>query len=223
MRQAAHLALDRERLVERLYGTARPAYQAAPQNVFGFDPGWPRPSRDPAAARRLLAAAGYPQGFATTIDVFAERAPLAESIRQDLADIGIAAVVNVVERGAVYDLAKSGERGLSFVGWVFSSGESGEFFEYCLHTRDSERGFNNLGGWSHRRIDAIAEANAALVDTDERLKVLQEAGRLVVAELPVIPLYTPQDVYGVRNGVAFTPRADGEIWLPDVRPAGDAP
>lgn len=219
VRRAVHLAVDRERLVERLHGTARPAYQAAPPNVFGFDPAQARPPRDPAAARRLLAAAGYPRGFATSLDVFTARAPLAESIRQDLAEIGIAVAVNAVERGVVYDLARGGDRGLSFVGWVFSSGESGEFLEYCLHTRDAERGFNNFGGWSNSRIDAIAEANATLLEADERLKVLQEAGRLVVDELPIIPLYTPQDVYGVRDGVGFSPRADGEIWLPDVRPA----
>ncbi len=127
--------------------------------------------------------------------------------------------MNAVPPDTVYDLAKTGKRGASLVGWVFASGESSEFLECCLHTRAEGLGFNNMGGWSNARVDVLAETNATLLEPAVRLAALKEAAGIVAAELPVIPLYVAQDIYGVRDGVSFTPRADGEIWLPDVRPA----
>jgi peptide/nickel transport system substrate-binding protein len=222
VRRAVDAAIDRDGLVRRLNGTGRPAFQAAPPNVFGFDPAVPPRPRDLAAARRLLEQAGHRGGFETSVDVYAERVAMAESVRDDLAELGIAVAVNAVARGDVYDLARTGKRGASLVGWVFSSGETSEFLECCLHTPTQGLGFNNLGGWSNRRIDVLAETNATLLDTAERLAALKEAGAIVTSELPVIPLYVAQDVYGVRDGVAFSPRADGEVWLPDVRPSAEA-
>ena len=219
VRRAADLAIDREGLVGRLNGTGRSAFQAAPPTVFGFDPALPPRHRDLDAARRLIEQAGYRRGFQTTLDVYAERAPIGQAIRDDLAEVGVAVVVNAVPSGSVYDLAKTGKRGASLVGWVFSSGESSEFLECCLHTRAGSLGFNNMGGWSNARVDELAETNATLLEPNIRLAALKEAAGIVTAELPVIPLYVAQDIYGVRDGVSFTPRADGEIWLPDVRPA----
>jgi len=49
--------------------------------------------------------------------------------------------------------------------------------------------------------------------------MLQRAAGIAMEELPVLPLFIEDDIYGVREGLQFTPRADAEIRLLDVKPA----
>lgn len=40
---------------------------------------------------------------------------------------------------------------------------------------------------------------------------------IALADLPLVPLYVQEDRYVLTSDVAWEPRADGEIWLPEVR------
>ncbi len=218
VRAALQAAIDRKRIVlEAQNGMAALAFQTAPPSVFGFDPALPAPRVDRAAAVAGLKGAGYPEGFALTIDAAREVVPAAQSVASDLRGVGIRADVREWPRHEVWDRAQQGKSQAFLVGWSFTSGESGEFYEYCLHTPTGAFGFFNYGRYSNPRIDRIAESNGAVLEASERQRLLQEAAAIVLEDMPVLPLYVADDVYGVRPGVAFKPRPDGEIWLPDVR------
>jgi peptide/nickel transport system substrate-binding protein len=218
VREAMHLAVDRRRIVDTAQnGMAVVAHQSAPSSVMGFDPQITAPAPDPAAARRLLREAGYPDGFPLGIDAAREVLPAAQSLSADLRSVGIAASVREASRHDVWDRAMKGDSHAFLVGWSFTSGESGEFFEYCLHTPTVAYGFFNYGRYSNPEVDRIAEENGAILDGPRRQARLQAGGRIVMRDLPILPLYVADDVYGVRPGIAFRPRPDGEIWLPDVR------
>jgi peptide/nickel transport system substrate-binding protein len=218
VRRALHLAADRDRIVtEAQRGMGVASGQPAPPAVFGFDPALEPPRADPQAARELLKQAGYAKGFALSIDASPDNAPAARVLAEDWRGVGVAAEVHVFKRDEVYDRAGRGQSQVFVVGWSYSSGEASEFLEYCLHTPTGRLGFNNLGAYSNPLVDAAASENPTLLDTVERQRRLQRAMRLVMDDLPVLPLYVADDVYGVRRGLRFRPRADGEIWLPDVR------
>jgi peptide/nickel transport system substrate-binding protein len=218
VRLALHTAIDRERLVqEAQHGMAAAANQTAPSSIFGFNPKLVAPAPDPVRAQALLKQAGFPEGFALTIDAAREVLPAAQHVAADLQAVGLQAAVREGARHEVWDRAQQGRSQAFLVGWSFTSGESSEFFEYCLHTPTSSYGFFNYGHYSNPKIDAVAEENAAILDPTDRQRRLQEATTLVMEELPVLPLYVADDVYAVREGISFLPRPDGEIWLPDVR------
>jgi peptide/nickel transport system substrate-binding protein len=124
--------------------------------------------------------------------------------------------LNVIDRRALYDAAKQGKSALFLVGWNFSSGEASEFYEFCLHTVTDRFGFSNYGAYSSPTIDRIAETNAAVLDQKERRTLLEQAATVAMEDLPVLPLYIEDDIYGARRGVSFEPRADGEIQLVDI-------
>ncbi len=217
VRRALHLAIDRDRLVtEALHGLGVAAGQPAPPAVFGFDPGLRAPRANPAEARELLRQSGHAH-LTIAIDASPDNAAAARLMAEDWRAVGVQASVSEWPRDEVYVRAEKGASQVFVVGWSFSSGEASEFLEYCLHSQTGRLGFNNLGRYSNKRVDEIAARNTTILDTVERQRRLQGAMRLLMEELPVLPLYVADDVYAVRRGLRFRPRADGEIWLPDVR------
>ncbi|MEV7117390.1 ABC transporter substrate-binding protein [Kitasatospora griseola] len=96
VRQAANFAIDRQAVADKLlHGTADPAYQAAPRATAAYDPAGNRYSHDPDKARKLLAEAGYPNGFSTSVTVPTGGSgnllpvPITEALQRDLAAVGI--------------------------------------------------------------------------------------------------------------------------------------
>jgi peptide/nickel transport system substrate-binding protein len=218
VRRAVHLGIDREQLLERgLLGKGAVATQPVAPAIFGYDPDVPRPRHEPLRARQLLAEAGYPNGFRARLDLNTARLPPARVIQEQLRAVGVALDLNPMEKDGVYQLAAAGKSDLYLIGWDCSTGEASEFYEFCLHTPAGQYGKGNYGGYANREIDTIAETNGAILDQRARRRLLQRAAVIAMDELPVVPLWVRDDVYGVRAELTFRPRADAAIRLADVR------
>lgn len=91
VRQAINMAFDRAKLVQTvLRGSGQPSTQLFNPKSPAYDPALDgRYPYDPAAAKKLLAEAGYPQGFSVTMPSFVTTKPLEPLVGQSLADIGI--------------------------------------------------------------------------------------------------------------------------------------
>jgi peptide/nickel transport system substrate-binding protein len=220
VRQALHLAIDRARLVESfLHGAGQVATQPIPPAVFGYNPGIATPRFDPDQSRALLRQVTKAP-LRLRLDVSKERLEAARLIQEDLAAVGVSVEPNPLARNEVHQRAKAGGSEAFLVGWSFSSGEASEFYEFCLHTPSDRFGFTNYGRFSNPSIDSIAETNAAVLNPAARRRLLQQAAELAMQELPVLPLFVADDVFGVRQGIRMRARADGEIWLPNVTSEG---
>jgi peptide/nickel transport system substrate-binding protein len=219
VRRALHLAIDRPRLVkEVLKGAGLVPTQPVSPLVFGYDPGLPRPVVDRDTARALLADAGHPSGFKMRFDVPKQRSEVAWRIQEDLRAIGVDLELNLVDGEEVYALAEQGRSRMFFAGWSCTTGEASEFYEYNLHSRGARWGHGNYGGYADAEMDHIAETNASELDQKKRRERLQRAAVIAMRDLPVLPLYVEDDVYGVRQGLVFEPRADGEVRLAELAP-----
>ncbi|HET7747551.1 MAG TPA: ABC transporter substrate-binding protein [Vicinamibacteria bacterium] len=216
VRKAFHLALDRDALVRGVAGAATVATQPVAPLIFGFDPGLSAPARDVTEARRLLAEAGHGKGLRARLDLADARLTVARLIQAQVKEAGLDLELAPLPGNGVYDRAEAGESRLFFVGWDCTTGEATEFFEFCLHTPGGGYGQGNFGRYSNRELDAITEGSAAILDQRQRQAALQRVNRMVMAELPVLPLYVEDDLYAVRAGVRFRPRADSELRLLDI-------
>jgi peptide/nickel transport system substrate-binding protein len=133
--------------------------------------------------------------------------------------VGVDVELKAHAKESFYNFLRTGKSDLYVLGWNCSSGESSEFYEFLLHSPTSRYGRGNYGSYSNPTIDRIAETNAAILDQRARRAMLEEAAAVVMQDLPVLPLYVEDDLYGVREDVLFSPRADSEIKLIDVRRA----
>ena len=217
IRKAFHLALNREEILSRvLRGSGAVSTQPVSPLVFGYHPGLPLPRYDPVESRHLLEQSLRTPRLRVRLDFPTPRLGVARLIQEQLDRVGVTVELNALEGEAVYDLAKAGKSDLFFAGWDCTTGEASEFYEFCLHTPSKGYGVGNHGGYSNRRVDEIAETNAAILDQRRRQALLQEAASIVMEELPLLPLYVQDDIYALREGFTFRPRADSEIRLLDV-------
>jgi len=94
VRVALNMAIDRETISrELLLGTMEPATQIATPGVLGYDPTIPPYTFDPSQAKRILAEAGYPDGFQMSALLYTGQAPgdhlVYQQVAQNLAAIGV--------------------------------------------------------------------------------------------------------------------------------------
>ncbi len=218
VRQAFHLALDRQAIVQQaLRGRGLVPSQPLTPLILGFEPDLPAPRHDPAEATRLLADAGHGKGLSLRLDFPRARNEVARVVQEQLARVGVKLALNPLPGDGVHELAKQGQSSFFMAGWSCSSGESSEFYAFCLHTPGRGLGAGNYGFYSNPRLDQIAETSGALLDARERQAVLREAARITMRELPLLPLFIEDEIFGVRDGLSVRPRTDGEIRLAEVR------
>jgi peptide/nickel transport system substrate-binding protein len=79
-----------------------------------------------------------------------------------------------------------------------------------FYTRDKKEGYGqvNRTSYSNPEVDALVDKADATPDVAERDAILQEATKLLMADIPMIPVHYEQDIYGVRDGVNLIPRTD---------------
>lgn len=218
VRKAIHLALDRKGLVQEvLFGFGAVPSQFVAPYVFGYSPDIPFPARNLEEAQKLMQESGFANGFKTRLDFNISRQPAAEKIQNDLRLLNIDVQLNGLQGNSVYDLAQAGMTEFYLAGWDCSSGDASEFYEFCLHTNTDKWGAGNYSGYSNAEIDLIAETNSMITDERERKEMLQKASHLAMSDLPLVPVYIEDDIYGMRSGIRFEPRADAEIRLLEVQ------
>ena len=209
VRRALYMAIDREGLCRYLRrGQCSPAYSILNYGGPGYDPDYKPFDYDPAEAKRLLAEAGYPDGFevradwtpggAGDVNTVAD----AEWIQRDWGRIGVKLNIELFEISTYMDTMAQGMReGTGFM--QLSWGES------AFHWLDAvispaalpPNGFN-AGYYDNPRIgELLASARAALSE-EEMVAHLREVQRIVIEEdTAFIPTHSPWGVYAMRPGI----------------------
>ncbi len=227
VRKALSMAISRDLIVERVMeGVAVPAGQLLPDGFFGVSANMPPEKYDPAGAKKLLAEAGYPDGFKITLhgpnDRYINDAKIAEAVSQMLSAVGIQATPETMPKSVYFKRAsRGGEGGLpefSFVlvGWGSGTGEASSPLRSLLHTYDKSKGFgsSNRGRFSNAKFDAMVEEALTTVDAKKREDLLVKATELGIGELQgIIPLHYQVNTWAARKGVAYTARTDERTLL----------
>ena len=221
VRKAVALHLDRTALSEELVGDRSvAATQLVPRTIFGFVPGLEAPHADTAAARQLLAQAGWPSGFEAPLIYPAESTlseRTAQAVSRALFEIGIKTELRAVKAEEV--LAAFGGQASGFLVslWTFDDGDAGSFLRDCVRSRDEAGALGLFNpGFSDAGIDAAIDASLGLIDDRARLERYQGLMRRAAEEDPAVPLFDQVVVVGLAPGLRWQPRPDGLILAVDV-------
>jgi peptide/nickel transport system substrate-binding protein len=230
VREAFAHVIDEQAIIDKVMrGHASPAGLLVPPGAAGFDPALDaRPSYDPAQARRLLAAAGYPNGFETGMDCPTDRYVNDEAVCAEivsmLARIGIKAHLLAQPRARFFAKimppAPPGMKTSFFLmGWTARSFDAQSVLVNLVATRDAAQqlGEFNVAGYSNPALDALLARIRAEADSAVRLALLRRAVALVKDDYALIPLHRQDVVWAARDTVELMQRGDNTFPLRFVR------
>ncbi|HMQ30036.1 MAG TPA: ABC transporter substrate-binding protein [Chloroflexaceae bacterium] len=214
VRQALAHAIDKVALVEAaLGGEGAPAFAPMATTLLGFDAALQAGelAYDPARTAALLAEAGFAKGadgvwardgapLALTLLTFT-RAPnqdVATVIQAQLKAVGVPVAITQLDAPAAGKAAVEGQYDLLV--WRYDSNDSDVL---NLNLNSQRIGSTNRVFYSNPEVDALLNAAAQELDAEARARLYVDAQRLIMADAPWQPLYTPVDM------LALSPRLEG--------------
>ena len=219
VRQAISMAIDKNVIIDSiLNGAGIPAVGPLAPDVFGFDPNQEALEYDVEAAKELLAEAGYPDGFETTIwtNDNDARIQTAEFVQAELDKIGIKVSVEVVEWGAYLEQTAKGEHDMFVLGWTTVTGDA-DYGMYALFHSDNYGEPGNRTFFSTPELDEILVEARQNPDQDRRSELYSQAQEILVDEAPMIYSHYNEYLLGVSDSVqGLWHHPTGLLMLQDV-------
>jgi len=215
VRRALSIAINRQALADRVMeGSAVPSGQWLPPGVYSYNPDVPPPEQDVDAARKLLAEAGFPQGFRMTLhtpnDRYPNDAKTAQAVAQMWTRAGVRTEVEAVPWTTFSPRAARQEFGARLAGWGSSTGEASYALVNIMGTYDRAKryGSSNAGRYSNPALDALTARATATIDDEEREALLKDAVKMAMDDVALIPLFHIVNVWALRKGLAYEARMD---------------
>ncbi len=226
VRQAFYQAIDMNAIRDRIMGgTSHNAGIMVAPGVNGYDAKLDtRLPYNPAAAKKLLADAGYPNGFELGMDCPNDRYVNDEKICQAvvgmLARIGVKVNLTTQTRTKYFEKALSRNISFALIGWQPLSYDSLSTLRDTINTPKGKIGTWNIGSYSNPKIDALTDAVEVEADPVKRQALISQALALEKEDIGHIPLHQAGLAWGVRKGVDLVLRQDDSLELRWVRVKG---
>lgn len=227
VRKALSLALNRDAIVSRVMeGEAVAAGQPLPDGYPGTSKSLKPDKFDAAQAKKLLAEAGYPDGFGITIHApnnrYVNDEQIAQAVAQMLTRAGIATKVDAMPSSVYFTRATKLEFSLMLLGWSAGSGEMSDSLRPLLGTFDTKKGWGNAnrGRYSNGKFDAMLEDALVTINDAKRDALLARATEIAMADQGIIPLHFQMNVWAMKKNLSYSPRTDEYTFAWMFKPAG---
>ena len=225
VRKAISKAINRSAMVEKVMeGEAVPAGQLVPEFLFGATKNLKVEAFDPEGAKKLLAEAGYPDGFGLTIHApnnrYVNDAKVAQAVAQMLSRVGIDTKVVAMPSATYFTQATDLKFSFMLLGWSTGTGESSSSLKALLMSFNRDKGYGtaNRGRYSNSKVDALTEDALATVDDTKREAYLQRATELAINDTGIVPLHFQVNLWATRDGITYAPRTDENTLAWKFRP-----
>jgi peptide/nickel transport system substrate-binding protein len=225
VREALSIAIDRKGIDDKIMeGVAVPAGDFLPYPMGGTAKDTPVDPYDPARAKKLLAEAGYPNGFSITLGSpngrYINDLKIAQAVASFWSRIGVKTQVDAAAPPVFFKNRDSFKYSAYLAGWGASTGEISNAMKALVATPDRARGMGttNAGRYSNKALDAKLQEALVTVDDAKRNALLHEASRIVMTDHGIIPIHFELSVWAMRKGLTYPGRADQTTLAVDVKP-----
>jgi ABC-type transport system substrate-binding protein len=200
VRKAMNMAVNKERIIQLLNGVGKVAVGILPPLMPGYDPNVKGYAYDPEGAKKLLAEAGYPDGFDTFIECISvdPEPKLCESIQNDLKQVGINLEIRTLASSTVIDDAGTpGKVPLVWSGglaWTQDYPHPSDFYGPILSCGSAVQGGWNWPMYCNPELDARElKARGMTSDPEGSLKEYQAIFQTLLDEAVWVPVFHKED------------------------------
>jgi peptide/nickel transport system substrate-binding protein len=214
VRQAVAHAIDADAIRAKVMrGFSKPVGSILVPGVQGYAADADRRvPYDREKAKRLLAEAGYPDGFEVTLDAgnIQPAADIAQAVAAMLSQVGIRVRPNIVPQSAYFPKIEKFDTSFYVLSW--GSGVTSDALytlQALLHTHVKAKGEGdfNMGRWSNARMDELIQGLQVEKDMARRDALAREAMLLAGRELPLVTIHQPLIPWAMKKSVSawFSP------------------
>jgi peptide/nickel transport system substrate-binding protein len=227
VRRAISKMIDRNAIVSRVMeGQAIAAGQLLDESFFGTSKKLKPDAYDPAGAKKLMAEAGFPNGFGITLhspnNRYINDGATAQAVAQFLSRNGVPTKVDTMPSNIFFTRASKQEFSFILAGWGAASGDTSSPLRSLLATYDAKAGMGaaNRGRFSSPELDALIAKAVVIIDDKQRDAALALASEKAIELMGLIPLHYEVSTWATRKGINYTGRADQYTLAQDAKLAG---
>jgi peptide/nickel transport system substrate-binding protein len=176
---------------------------------------------DPEAAKKLLAEAGYPNGFEVTMncpnDRYVNDGRICQAVAANLSRIGVKIDLAAETKGTYFPKILRRDTSFYLLGWTPSTYDAHDALNALMACPDDKgTGQFNLGAYCNPKLDQLTKTIQSETDKTKRNAEIKEAFEVHAADVGHIPLHQQALAWGINKKVTLTQRADNYMpfkWM----------
>ena len=221
VRQAAYQAIDVDALISKIMrGNAQPAAQLVSDAMKGYSSS--RADRipyDPDAAKKLLAEAGYPDGFSFGLqcpnDRYINDEAICKAAASMFAKVGLNAELTTMPVRNYWPELREDKFDMYLLGWSPGTFDAEHPIRFLVTTPNKEKklGSWNFGDYSNARVDELLPMIQTELDQGKRQAMIDETTQIMQEEVAYIPMYVQPLIWASKDNIDLTQRTDNFFIL----------
>ncbi len=192
VRKAINMAIDKNAIISAVYlSTGVAAINPIPPSMWSYNKAIKDDPFNPAEAKKMLAAAGYPNGFSTDLWAMPVQRPynpnakrIAELMQADLAKIGVTAEIKSFEWGEYRKRMQAGEHQMGMLGWTGDNGDPDNFLDTLLGCDSAKTNGSNVAKFCYQPYEDIVSKAKVVTGVAERTKLYEQAQVIFKEQAP---------------------------------------
>jgi peptide/nickel transport system substrate-binding protein len=222
VRQAFYQAIDIDGIKKTVMrGASNPTALLVGPGINGFQPEAKRLPYDVAAARKLMAEAGYASGFEVSMncpnDRYVNDGRICQAVAANLARINVKVNLQAETKGTYFPKILRRDTSFYMLGWTPSTYDAHNALNALMACADDKGvGQYNLGSYCNPKVDELTRKIQAETDKTKRNAMIKEAFDLHSADVGHLPLHQQALAWGVSKNVKLVQLADNYMpfkWM----------
>lgn len=215
VRQAFYQAIDIQGIQRTVMrGASAPTALMVGPGINGFDASLnTRLPYDPEASKKLLAEAGYPNGFEVAMncpnDRYVNDGNICQAVAANLARVGVKINLQAETKGTYFPKILRRDTSFYMLGWTPGTYDSHNALNALMRcVDDSGSGQFNLGSYCNPKVDELTKQIQSETDKAKRDAMIREAFKIHSDDVGHLPLHQQALAWGVANNVTLAQLAD---------------
>ena len=224
VRRALSMAINRDAIRERVMeGLSESTENLVVPGSPGFNAALKTQKFDPDGAKKLLAQAGFPNGFGLTVhgpnNRLVNDEKIAQTVAQMLTRIGIDTKVDTMPMAVYAPRGGKFEFSVALIAWGGSVDLTSPMRALlACENPATGMGVVNWAKYCNPKMDAILTQALVTMDPPARHKMLQEAATMISNDVALIPLHFQVSTWAVKKGLTYEGRGDERTYAFNFKP-----